>query len=149
MPSSVSSPKNFVHLWRKSRDSWSFVSMATVDKQVMVVGIDDSAHSLYALEWTLDHLIVPISPVNSPFKLIVVHAKPSPSSAVSLAGPGNWFSFSSWFLVDWSLIYWGSVNKPVVTSVDCRSGWGSALCGFGFEEDCCASNRKGEGDLPR
>ncbi|TYK18129.1 universal stress protein A-like protein [Cucumis melo var. makuwa] len=62
--------------------------MATGEKQVMVVGIDDSAHSLYALEWTLDHLLVPISPVNSPFKLIVVHAKPSASSAISLAGPG-------------------------------------------------------------
>ncbi|KGN44933.1 universal stress protein PHOS34 [Cucumis sativus] len=62
--------------------------MATGEKQVMVVGIDDSAHSLYALEWTLDHLLVPTSPVNSPFKLIIVHAKPSASSAVSLAGPG-------------------------------------------------------------
>ncbi|XP_022147488.1 universal stress protein PHOS34-like [Momordica charantia] len=62
--------------------------MATEDKQVMVVGIDESEHSLYALEWTLDHLIAPLSPANSPFKLIVVHAKPSASSAVSFAGPG-------------------------------------------------------------
>lgn len=92
----------FVHLWRRPKILEAFLSMATGEKQVMVVGIDDSAHSLYALEWTLDHLLVPISPVNSPFKLIVVHAKPSASSAISLAGPGNWFHFllDSWF--DWS-----------------------------------------------
>ncbi|XP_023004676.1 universal stress protein PHOS34 [Cucurbita maxima] len=62
--------------------------MATEGKEVMVVGIDDSAHSLYALEWTLDHIIVPFTKANSPFKLFIVHAKPSPASAVSLAGPG-------------------------------------------------------------
>ncbi|KDP28148.1 hypothetical protein JCGZ_13919 [Jatropha curcas] len=61
--------------------------MATVEKQVMVVGVDDSEHSMYALGWTVDHFFVPFGS-NSPFKLVVVHAKPSAASAVGLAGPG-------------------------------------------------------------
>ncbi|KAF9669335.1 hypothetical protein SADUNF_Sadunf14G0097000 [Salix dunnii] len=62
--------------------------MATSEKQVMVVGIDDSEHSTYALEWTLDHFFTPSLGSNSLFKLVVVYAKPSASSAVGLAGPG-------------------------------------------------------------
>ncbi|XP_071720525.1 uncharacterized protein [Rutidosis leptorrhynchoides] len=58
--------------------------MATEQKPVMIVGIDDSEHSFYALEWTLDHFLTPISP----FKLVVVHSKPSPTSAIGFAGPG-------------------------------------------------------------
>ncbi|XP_041017589.1 universal stress protein PHOS34-like isoform X2 [Juglans microcarpa x Juglans regia] len=61
--------------------------MACAEKQPMVVGIDDSEHSSYALEWTLDHFFVPCS-ANPPFKLILVHAKPTPSSAVGFVGPG-------------------------------------------------------------
>ncbi|PON96556.1 Universal stress protein [Trema orientale] len=61
--------------------------MATAEKPVMVVGIDDSEQSNYALEWTLDHFFAPFGS-NPPFKLILVHAKPTPSSAVGLAGPG-------------------------------------------------------------
>ncbi|KAL4311260.1 hypothetical protein GQ457_01G053740 [Hibiscus cannabinus] len=61
--------------------------MATSEKQVMVVGIDDSEHSTYALEWTLDHFFVPFAS-NPPFKLFIVHAKPTATSAVGLAGPG-------------------------------------------------------------
>ncbi|KAJ0110988.1 hypothetical protein Patl1_01008 [Pistacia atlantica] len=61
--------------------------MATSEKQTMVVGIDDSEHSFYALEWTLDHFFTNF-PANPPFKLVVVHAKPLPSSVVGLAGPG-------------------------------------------------------------
>lgn len=53
----------------------------------MVVGLDDSEHSFYALEWTLEHFFSK-SPENSPFKLVIVHAKPSAASAVGLAGPG-------------------------------------------------------------
>ncbi|XP_076912862.1 universal stress protein PHOS34-like [Bidens hawaiensis] len=59
----------------------------TEQKPVMVVGIDDSDHSFYALEWTLDHFLVPSAP-NTPFKLVVVHSKPSPTSAIGFAGPG-------------------------------------------------------------
>lgn len=55
---------------------------------VMIVGVDDSEHSFYALEWTLDHFLTPSAP-NSPFKLIVVHSKPSPTSAIGFAGPGE------------------------------------------------------------
>ncbi|GMN38007.1 hypothetical protein TIFTF001_007286 [Ficus carica] len=61
--------------------------MATDEKQVMVVGIDDSEQSSYALEWTLDHFFAPYAS-NPPFKLVIVHAKPTPTSAVGLAGPG-------------------------------------------------------------
>ncbi|KAJ4727675.1 Universal stress protein A [Melia azedarach] len=61
--------------------------MATAEKQTMVVGIDDSEHSMYALEWTLDHFFTNTA-ANPPFKLVIVHAKPSPASAVGLAGPG-------------------------------------------------------------
>ncbi|XP_059439099.1 universal stress protein PHOS34-like [Corylus avellana] len=63
------------------------MEMACSEKQVMVVGIDDSEHSSYALGWTLDHFFVPCAS-NPTFKLVVVHAKPTPTSAVGLAGPG-------------------------------------------------------------
>ncbi|KAL2236551.1 UNVERIFIED_CONTAM: hypothetical protein Sindi_0846800 [Sesamum indicum] len=59
-----------------------------MEKSVMVVGLDDSDHSFYALEWTLQHFFSP-SPENSPFKLVVVHAKPSALTAIGLAGPGS------------------------------------------------------------
>ncbi|XP_010519347.1 PREDICTED: universal stress protein PHOS34-like [Tarenaya hassleriana] len=63
--------------------------MATGDhKQLMIVGVDESEPSIYALEWTLDHFFAPYSP-NSPFKLLIVHAKPSAISAIGLAGPGT------------------------------------------------------------
>ena len=61
-----------------------------MDKSVMVVGIDDSDHSLYALEWTLKHFFSP-APEKSPFKLVIVHAKPSATTAVGLTGPGTSF----------------------------------------------------------
>ncbi|XP_077240702.1 universal stress protein PHOS34-like [Tasmannia lanceolata] len=55
--------------------------------ELMIVGIDDSTESMYALEWTLDKFFVPYSS-NHPFKLIIVHAKPSPASAIGFGGPG-------------------------------------------------------------
>ncbi|GAB4841142.1 hypothetical protein Ancab_021886 [Ancistrocladus abbreviatus] len=60
--------------------------MAT-EKPVMVVGIDDSEHSFYALEWALEHFFTPHAP-EFPFKLFIVHAKATPASAIGLAGPG-------------------------------------------------------------
>ncbi|XP_077240706.1 universal stress protein A-like protein [Tasmannia lanceolata] len=57
------------------------------EKSVMIVGIDDSTESSHALEWTLDKFFVTYSS-NHPFKLIIVHAKPSPSSITGLSGPG-------------------------------------------------------------
>lgn len=57
------------------------------EKPVMVVGIDESEHSFYALNWTIDHFFASYAP-NHPFSLIVVHAKPLATSAVGFAGPG-------------------------------------------------------------
>jgi hypothetical protein len=56
------------------------------EKQVMVVGIDDSNYSSYALEWTLDHLVTTLP--NPIFKLVLVYAKPSVCSTVGFVGPG-------------------------------------------------------------
>ncbi|TKY61781.1 Universal stress protein [Spatholobus suberectus] len=56
------------------------------EKQVMVVGIDDSNFSTYALEWTLDHLLSPA--LNPNFKLVLVYAMPTVSSTVGFVGPG-------------------------------------------------------------
>lgn len=62
------------------------------EKQVMVVGIDDSSYSLYALEWTLEHLLAPTP--NPIFKLVLVYAKPSPTYAAGLVGPGILYIYS-------------------------------------------------------
>ncbi|MCD9641254.1 hypothetical protein HAX54_027344 [Datura stramonium] len=59
------------------------------EKSVMVVGIEDNQHSFYALEWTLDHFFTNYNSTNSPFKLVIVHAKPTPPSIIGLAGPGS------------------------------------------------------------
>ncbi|CAH8364257.1 unnamed protein product [Eruca vesicaria subsp. sativa] len=62
--------------------------MATGDeKPVMVVGVDESEQSIYALEWTLDRFFAPYAP-NFPFKLLIIHAKPNAVSALGFAGPG-------------------------------------------------------------
>ncbi|KAM1101890.1 hypothetical protein ACFX2B_008105 [Malus domestica] len=58
------------------------------EKQVMVIGADESEQSQYALEWTLDHFFKPFGGDKAPFKLIIVHAKVQVSAAVSFAGPG-------------------------------------------------------------
>lgn len=64
------------------------MASAGPNKPVMLVGIDDSEHSKYALEWTLDNFFKP-SGSNPPYKLIVVHARPTVTSAVGFAGAGN------------------------------------------------------------
>nr|POE73344.1 hypothetical protein CFP56_40669 [Quercus suber] len=53
----------------------------------MVVGIDNSERSTYALEWTLDHFFAPYAS-DYPFKLVLVHSKPTPFSSIGLAGLG-------------------------------------------------------------
>ncbi|KAK9139352.1 hypothetical protein Scep_009033 [Stephania cephalantha] len=60
------------------------------EKPVMVVGIDHSEHSFYALEWTIDYFFSAFPPNihPGPFRLVLVHAKPSATSVVGLAGPG-------------------------------------------------------------
>ncbi|KAK8614556.1 hypothetical protein V6N13_068356 [Hibiscus sabdariffa] len=50
----------------------------------MAAGIDESEHSMYALEWTLEHFFTS----NPPFKLIIIHAKTTACSIVGL-GPGD------------------------------------------------------------
>ena len=64
----------------------------------MLVGIDESEQSFYALEWALDHFFTPFSP-NFPFNIILVHAKPTPTSAIGFAGPGNVFFFILIFIL--------------------------------------------------
>lgn len=53
----------------------------------MVVGVDDSEHSFYALQWALQHFFPP-APQPQQYRLVVVTAKPSAASAVGLSGPG-------------------------------------------------------------
>jgi hypothetical protein len=62
--------------------------MASTDKQVMVIGMDESEQSTYALEWTLDHFFTPYAS-NHPFNLVIVHSKPTPASVIGLAGLGT------------------------------------------------------------
>ncbi|XP_043718677.1 universal stress protein PHOS34-like [Telopea speciosissima] len=65
----------------------TMTTTTTIEKSIMVVGIDDSEISFYALNWALDHFFVPFAS-NPPFKLVVVHAKPFPTTVVGIAGPG-------------------------------------------------------------
>ncbi|KAM3254915.1 hypothetical protein ACQJBY_048385 [Aegilops geniculata] len=55
-------------------------------KMTMVVGVDESEHSYYALQWTLLHFFSPGQ--QQQYRLVVVTAKPTAASAVGLAGPG-------------------------------------------------------------
>ncbi|KAE8668047.1 MJ0531-like protein [Hibiscus syriacus] len=57
-------------------------------KQIMVIAMDDSPHSMYALEWTLDHFYTPFGSLR-PFHLVVVHARPVPISFLQLATTGG------------------------------------------------------------
>ncbi|KAG0483029.1 hypothetical protein HPP92_011113 [Vanilla planifolia] len=59
-----------------------------VERRAIVVGIDDSEHSFYALQWTLDHFFSGTLAFGAAYKLVVVHAKPLPSSIIGLGGPG-------------------------------------------------------------
>ncbi|VAI14242.1 unnamed protein product [Triticum turgidum subsp. durum] len=54
-------------------------------KMTMVVGVDESEHSYYALQWTLLHFFSPGQ--QQQYRLVVVTAKPTAASAVGLAGP--------------------------------------------------------------
>ncbi|KAJ7955113.1 universal stress protein A-like protein [Quillaja saponaria] len=62
--------------------------MEKTGKPVMLVAVDESKHSFYALEWTLDHFFVPGSTEHQ-FELIIVHAQPVPTSILGLGGPGT------------------------------------------------------------
>ncbi|PKI39636.1 hypothetical protein CRG98_039963 [Punica granatum] len=55
------------------------------EKPVIVVAVDESSHSFYALEWTLDRFFVPFAPVQH-YSLVIVHARPSASTILGIAG---------------------------------------------------------------
>ena len=67
-------------------------SIETTERPVLVIDIDDSSHSFYALEWTLDHFFSP--PKTKPFKLVIVYARPPPPSVIRFVGPGKAIVFS-------------------------------------------------------
>lgn len=59
-------------------------------RMTMVVGVDESEHSYYALQWTLRHFFAAAAAGQPPqYRLVVVNAKPTAASAVGLAGPGT------------------------------------------------------------
>ncbi|XP_062155217.1 uncharacterized protein LOC133863278 [Alnus glutinosa] len=53
----------------------------------MLVALDESEHSFYALEWTLNHFFAPN--VGHSFKLHVIHARPSPASLLGMGEIGS------------------------------------------------------------
>jgi hypothetical protein len=69
--------------------------MERVNKKVVLVAIDESEDSLYALSWAIDHLFqVPVllqypHEVAAGTKLVVVHAYPHVHSYIHSAGPGS------------------------------------------------------------
>uniref|UniRef100_A0A0E0MND8 UspA domain-containing protein n=1 Tax=Oryza punctata TaxID=4537 RepID=A0A0E0MND8_ORYPU len=60
---------------------------AAEGRMTMVVGVDESEHSYYALQWTLRHFFAAAGQ-QPQYRLVVVNAKPTAASAVGLAGPG-------------------------------------------------------------
>ena len=58
------------------------------EKQSIVVGIDEGEHSEYALEWTLDHFFTGYGSEMRKFVLIIVYARPFPTSVVGMGSPG-------------------------------------------------------------
>lgn len=61
---------------------------AAATKPVMVIGVDDSECAISALEWTLDRFFSQTVQLY-PFKLVLVHVKPSPDVFVGVSGPGS------------------------------------------------------------
>ncbi|TVU49863.1 hypothetical protein EJB05_01202 [Eragrostis curvula] len=57
-------------------------------KMRMVVGVDDSEPSFYALQWALQHFFLPPAGQPQQYRLVVVTAKPPAACNVGLAGPG-------------------------------------------------------------
>ncbi|XP_054785950.1 universal stress protein PHOS34-like [Prosopis cineraria] len=57
------------------------------EKKVMLVAMDENKHSSYALEWTLQTFFTPFQSSPSPFKLVILYARPFTPIPVSVAGP--------------------------------------------------------------
>lgn len=68
------------------------MAASSSEKQVVVIGIDDSEQSTYALNWALDNFFP--SPI---FKLVLIHSRPTATSAVGFAGPGRFILLRSSF----------------------------------------------------
>jgi len=64
------------------------IKMASGSERVVVVGVDDSAHSYHALETALDLFFIPFK-ANPRFKLVVLHARPTATFFLGVAGPGT------------------------------------------------------------
>jgi hypothetical protein len=60
---------------------------AASGKPAMVLGIDDSEHSYYALEWTMHHFFAPGQ--TQQYHLVVVSAKPPAAAVIGIAGIGT------------------------------------------------------------
>lgn len=65
--------------------------MENVKLPVIVVGVDESAHSDRALQWTLQRFFSSDSNTKPQqrWKLVVVHARPYATSIINLAGAGE------------------------------------------------------------
>ncbi|KAL1327021.1 universal stress protein PHOS34 isoform X1 [Arachis hypogaea] len=63
------------------------MSSSSSEKRVMVLAMDQTENSQYALEWALDHFFTPFGS-DAPFDLVIVYAKPFPSVPIgTVAGP--------------------------------------------------------------
>ncbi|XP_044484068.1 universal stress protein PHOS34-like [Mangifera indica] len=62
--------------------------MGDTAKPLMMVAVDNSNHSFYALEWALDNFFAKVGS-NHLFRLIVIHARPSPNALFGFGGPGT------------------------------------------------------------
>ena len=82
-------------------------TMAAAQKTPMmvVVGVDDSEHSYYAIQWVFRNVLS----VPGSFKLAIVHAQPSPAYAVGLSGTGTPSLFIHCLLFGISC-YWGAID---------------------------------------
>ncbi|TVU49865.1 hypothetical protein EJB05_01204, partial [Eragrostis curvula] len=58
------------------------------EKMTMVVGVDESEPSCYALQWVLQHFFLPAQRPHQ-YRLVVVTAKHASAPAVGPAGPGG------------------------------------------------------------
>lgn len=54
----------------------------------ILVAVDDSDHSLFALSWALDHLLLPLHHRTLPDSVVLLHVQSHPQIFVGPAGPG-------------------------------------------------------------
>nr|ABK22555.1 unknown [Picea sitchensis] len=62
--------------------------MEVSGKKKIVIGVDESEQSVYALQWILEYLVAPF-PGDSPFKIYLVHARPTATCVLLMAGPAD------------------------------------------------------------